>query len=281
MQDWNEITLEVVKETTPYGFVVDHRAYWGIPISGMEGLPKPEEADLSDLKNPPSKLRVSIEQPTEIWTGGSFDIFATCTPPLFHAVHHKTDELYDPTAPEEHDRPKFEPRSEDNVLERCFSPRDPLPNKATVACERLFSVQFDEKGEPLPVEQPTPIDFAQFNTEQKIIDASANGYFQTRQSLWDVKKIRPLNAVWFVILKKDGNLPISRLGDGYRLWHQLNHKDGMLYKTGYDWKIHQHKTNIHKYKVCVTLSGNQIEKGLRECPAESIAITFEYEWLFS
>jgi len=274
---WNGFELLPVDETKAYGFVVDHKAYWGIPIDGSDGLPLPESSRLTDLEYPPSKLlintvKLELDSYNPVWTGGDFDLLATCTPPLFHALHHKTDEEFHT---HQHMKAKFEPRPEINVIEREFSPRDPLQNKATEACVKLFSVEFEKTGTPKEIPQPVEMDFSLFDTENKIAEKAPLGYFETRQSTWGSEVVHPLNAIWFVILKKGANLPISRLGDGYRLWHHINHADK---KTGYVWKIEQKTDNPHKYRVTVKLSGSETEVGLQECPNEAVTISFEYEW---
>ena len=91
--EWTPVTPQPLFRTSPYGFVVDHSTYWGIPIHGDNVVPPPADANFADISNPPSSVEIG---PPHVavggtWTGGDFSILGTCTPPLFHSFHHKTD----------------------------------------------------------------------------------------------------------------------------------------------------------------------------------------------
>lgn len=278
---WNNIDPVAIPDgvSTPYGFVVDHPSYWGIPISGeiTNRPPAAEDANFAGIANPPASLKISnIDVRTDqgdddAWTGGDFSVLATCTPPFFHACHHKTD-----LDRGHHDM--FEPRSERNVVERPFQPRNPLRGIGKQACVTLLDVTFKAgKLEQIDTANPNPILFSDFDSSASIADAIGRDYFAVSNGFWEVSKVRPLNAIWFVILQGSNTL-LKRLGDGYRLWHRLN-RDGE--PDGYIWEIRQNEANAHHYHVEVQMSGALNKPSpIVECPRETVSVCFEYEWLF-
>ncbi len=263
--EWTLVNLDSVTTTTPFGFVINHFAYWGIALPGF-----PEEMQASQAADPataPKKLKIKdVEVETDKWSGGDFSITATRTPPLFHAYHHKTDESRAPMA--------FERRSETNITERNFTPRNPLTGKGREACVQLLDVTFNASGSTDTVSPVSDINFTQFDTRAEISNAISEKYFETREMAWDTATVGPLNALWFVIFKKgSNNQPIGRLEDGYRLWHQLDHKGNT---EGYDWKILR-KNGYKNLKVEVRLSG-ALNNDLKDCPDEDVTVKFELEW---
>jgi hypothetical protein len=86
--------------------------------------------------------------------------------------------------------------------------------------------------------------------------------------------VGPLGALWLVILKKDeNNTPIEELGDGYRLWHHLDHHAAKT--TGYDWKIFE-ANNFHRLQIQIELSRRL---NLPPEPSEeSISVCFDLIW---
>ena len=170
----------------------------------------------------------------------------------------------------------FEPRSERNVVERAFQPRNPLRGKGRRACVPLFEAKFI-KGIAVEVMAPDPIDFSDFDSRTMIEDEKESGYFDVSNGLWEASTVRPLNAIWFVILH-GVNTPVKRLGDGYRLWHRLNQAGD---PGGYDWQISQSNENARRYRVEIRMSGklNMKEDLLVECPRETVSVSFEFEWV--
>lgn len=298
--------------TKPYGFVVDHHTYWGIPIPGFEPAISEGSAAASAPMNAPKILKLTdLTVGTSKWTGGDFSFLATRTPPLFHALHHKTNEYVagagghgggHPGTPGEHF--VFELRAETNVQERSFSPRGPLPGRGRFACVELFSARFDRHGKAKPPIVSPPIKFLeegkvkslkkgefafwQFDTQALVKEAHRAGYFETRHMSWDHTLVQPLNALWFVFLQADRrNTPLERLGGGYRLWHRLDKvRNGANTKDvpdGYDWKISRDKTDPNHFKFEITLSGklnkskHENGKGPR-APQEGVTVSFELRW---
>lgn len=277
--------LLIPKFTKQYGFVVDHRAYWGIPIPGYDREPQPRNVPPTGAV--PSFAYIHhITVETEGWTGGEFKLLATRTPPLFHALHHKTDK----------DQPmheQFERRAEKNLIETSEFDRKPLKGKGQEACVEICKFE-QEGGHGQWVANPTDCDvpFSDFDTGnhetglvKKFLDQK---YFEIRQGIprvdddgpgWNVSKVGPLNALWFIILQKDlDNTPLDRLGEGYRLWHHLDHHNEEDFTNGYRWHIDRDE-DFRTFLFWITLSGklNSHRRGVR-CPDEEIKIHFDLEW---
>ena len=137
---WQKFEPEPVGITKPYGFVVDHHAYWGLPIPGYDYHPQPWNQGPTDPNQVPSQLTVTNIQihTRSDWSGGEFTLFATLTPPLFHSFHHKTDEDIMPVAD------AFERRAERNIIETDkFGAREPLKGDGQRACVKLFDVKYN------------------------------------------------------------------------------------------------------------------------------------------
>lgn len=278
MANYQEFRLPHFEETAPYGFVIDHPAYWGIPIPGFPSDRQP--AQPTDPVGVPSSLTVSNASldPSSLWTGGNISILATRTPPLFHSFHHKTNEAL---AGRGHSRPggsPFERRAENRIVERSFSPRSPLPGQGRFATVHLFNATFESNGQPQPITSPSPIPFSSFDTRALIKQAQAAGYFETRLMTWNVDLVGPLNALWLVILKAGSpNTPLERLEGGYRLWHHLHRDDdGNEHKRGYDWQLSQ-RNNYQELCFVITLSG-KLNGTLKQCPSEKAILEFELTW---
>ena len=251
-----------IGDTTHYGFVVDHPAYWGIPIPGFDPTPHPADHDHTGFGRRPECLRVTnvCINTCSGWGGQEFKILATRTPPLFHAFHHKTTRL--PGQP----RPfKFERRGEDD---------QPRKGNGQRACVELFRAEY-KHNEWVPDVTPT-VEFERFDTRQLITDANREGYFiVTGDPAWVVEKVGPLGALWLVILQKDkNNTPICKpkLGDGYRLWHHLNHAGET---AGYDWTICE-AHRFHRLQIQIELSGRLNDPP--ESSEESISVCFDLTW---
>ena len=306
--NWKEILpMAFPHDTTkPFGFVVDHRTYLGIPIPGLPGFPKdPKPTQPSDPSSAPKALIIKKKPAPQVktsqWTGGNFSILATRTPPLFHAFHHKTDEFVagggghgggHGGGGSEHF--VFEPRSETNVIERSFAPRNPLPGRGRFACVELFTARFRPDGKPDPIdlskhtEQPEHkgnVKFSLFDTRAIVKEARRAGYFETRHNSWNDDLVGPLNFLWIVFLEAGKrNTPLQRLGNhsagtaGYRLWHRLTQHGNPPRPTddGYKWTIRQ-RNDFHEISVSVELS-ETLNTALERCPSERAILTFEFEW---
>ncbi len=295
---WHAFTPVPVDDTDKYGFVVPHRAFWGLPIPGFAFDPKPAHTDPINPDKVPGSLRVtsvSVVKGKGGWTGGDLSLLATRTPPLFHSFHHKTDQgeqagngghggghggggEMKPTF-------RFERRAETNVIERqSFQPREPLPGRGRNACVELFDVKFPNERDPnVEVAQNGNIYFSQFDSTRLIELAQLAGYFETRRGGWDVGQVGPLNSLWIVILQAgSSNTPVERLGDGYRLWHYLNHDKKT--KEGYDWKICQNAeqpASATSFTFEIELSGRfneAVKKKPPRCPSESATVSFKLTW---
>lgn len=207
--------------TTNFGFVVNHHAYWGVPIPGFAMEPQPATTPPFKPKNVPSSLQVvSAKTMVDNWTGNDFSILATRMPPLFHALHHET--IVDPQ--------KFIRRKEPSEA------GSDLPGKGRDACVFLFDQSF-RNGTPEPIDIPPPIPLAAFDKKTLFKDSMKGGYFATTCGEWQVSKLGLLGALWIVILQADKqNTPLDGLEGGYRLWH---HKAGHGNHTFYTWEIEQ------------------------------------------
>ncbi len=272
--------------STPFGFVIDHPSYWGIPIPGFDEDPQPTGP--TDPVGAPSKLTVvSAGASTKRWTAGGFDIFATRTPPLFHSFHHKTDERLVPP-PGMHGggghsggghSDAFEHRAERNLAERSFSPRNPLPGQGRYACVELVRVRIAKDYKSATAHKAfseTP--FSSFDSRGLVRQARAAGYFETQLMTWNSYLVGPLGALWIVILQEgSNNTPIARLGGGYRLWHfkERDHR-GKQEFNGYKWAI-EAKNDFHDLKFSLSLSGCH-NLGRKECPLEEVCVDFELQW---
>ena len=123
MTEFQKFDIDKFEDTAKYGFVIDHPAYWGIPIPGFP--PDRQPAQPTDPVGVPSSLTVSNPSLSSSsgWTGGNISVLATRTPPLFHAFHHKTEEALAAGGHGGHGGNPFERRAERNIVERAFSPR--------------------------------------------------------------------------------------------------------------------------------------------------------------
>ena len=154
---------------------------------------------------------------TAVWTGGDFSFFVTRTPPLFHALHHKTGH-----PPHGHGGGHgadfaFERRADLGVLERQFEPRNPLPGPGRETLVPVFEAQFDAMGDALT---PTPNDrelpLSELDSTRLIAEYRDKKYFETSLSEpWKTSLVGPLGALWFVILEGGNpNSPLARLRGG-------------------------------------------------------------------
>lgn len=285
--DWKEILPMGFPngKTKPYGFVVDHHTYLGIPIPGLPGFPDdPTPTQPSDPSTAPKALIIKKKPPpkseTSQWTGGDFSVLAMRTPPLFHAFHHKTDE-HSGGGHGSSEHFAFEPRAEVNVLERPdFQPRGPLPGRGRDAGVELLSITFDQNGTAKDIDLPNTdrIPFSDFDNRKLVEDAREKDYFATYRMTWNNSLVGPLSFLWLVFLEADKkNTPIGRLGGGYRLWHRLaKHGGHDAVDDGYHWTIFQ-RNDYRDIKVNVILSG-ALNNGQKRCPAEWVHLTFEFQW---
>ena len=219
----SEVVPIGMTQTTTFGFVVDHHAFWGVPIPGFAIEPQPATSPPLPPPAPgvPSSLQVvSAKTTVDAWTGSDFSVLASRWPPLFHALHHQT--------------------TFGQPFERRLEPDDPelkgLPGKGREALVSLFDQNFiGEVREPEPIKLPGPIPIGDFDKKSLFEQSMKDGYFATKRGEWDVGNLGVLGALWIVILQADKqNTPLD-LGDGYRLWHyKAHHKN-----TFYTWKIEQ------------------------------------------
>ena len=240
-------------QTSAFGFVVDHAAFWGVPIPGFAIEPQP--ATSPPLKPPapkvPSQLKVvSAVTTVDKWNGSDFSVLATRMPPFFHALHHRTDFTAAP-----HDRFKRRKEPDDPKL------GDDLPGKGREALVSLFDQKFSgEVGKPRkphPITCPDPIHLTDFENEPLRVELMKKGYFSTENGEWNIGTLGLLGALWIVILQADKqNTPLDPdpkvgLGGGYRLWHyKPGHHGGN--KSYYTWKIEQDNSfNNLKFEIAI------------------------------
>ena len=213
--------------STEYGFVVDHPAYWGIPIPGF-GDPAPTSDDSVDVGKLVLNVKAELISPqSSKWSNGQIKVLATRMPPLFHALHHNT--LV-------HAPKSFIPRDE----------RGSLPEAGERALVGLCNLDFDSNGLGKANVIRDSVAMSEFYKKPKhgmplIQRAKDWGYFEVESKgvfVWDTSKVGPLGALWIVLLNEDGTPAWfdEHLGGGYRLWHYKSHNAN---RNFFNWNFQQ------------------------------------------
>jgi hypothetical protein len=243
--------------STKYGFVVDHHAFWGLPIPYFSPDPAPSVPDSPEVKKLVLTVDAVLGSQTK-WTNGQIRVFATRMPPLFHALHHNT--LLG--APKQ-----FIPREK----------RGTLPEAGENALVWLCSLNFTNDGtgsveQRKPGQHESTIAITEFDKKDLIGKAKDWRYFDVERGHWDVSTVGTLGALWIVLLNEDGTPAWfdAHLGGGYRMWHYMIHDRN---RNFFKWTFGQ-SADMKKNEVKIQIGTSPFGDTWRE----TIDLTLKLDW---